>query len=104
MSAGVAAIAVTQKAEASAVTEVAAMRTRNTNRNGNRGGRRGGNNSGNSSNTGRQPKPRPTVPDGCCDNHKKWAANAWFCLDPHKCPMKNQNAVRPDKKKDESNK
>ena len=44
-------------------------------------------------------KPRPSVPDGCCSNHKKWAANAWFCLDPTKCPMATQNVPRPAKNK-----
>ena len=52
------------------------------------------NNGGNSNSS----KPRPTVPEGCCSNHKKWAANAWFCLDPTKCPMATQNVPRPPKK------
>ena len=52
------------------------------------------NNGGNSNSS----KPRPTVPEGCCSNHRKWAANAWFCLDPTKCPMATQNVPRPPKK------
>ena len=56
------------------------------------------NNNSNSNSSGSS-KPRPSVPDGCCSNHKKWAGNAWFCLDPTKCPMATQNVPRPEKKK-----
>ena len=63
---------------------------------GNGGGGNGGNNGGGNSN--RKPAKKPSVPDGCCDNHKKWAGEAWFCLEPTKCPMKDQNKPRPEKK------
>ena len=91
MSAGVAAIV------RPSVPEVAAFKPKN------KGGNQGGGNQGGGGKGGQNPpkngtKPRPSVPEGCCSNHKKWAENAWFCLDPTKCPMKDQNKPRPEKK------
>ena len=83
MSAGVAAIAM----PSGEVPEVAAFKPKPKNKGGNQGG--GGQ---------KPPKKKPSVPEGCCDNHKKWAENAWFCLDPTKCPMKDKNKPRPEKK------
>ena len=97
MSAGVAAIALPQGEAA----EVAAFKPKPSNSN--KGGGKG-NNQGGGGGGGKKPPnangttPRPSVPDGCCSNHKKWASNAWFCLDPTRCPMKDQNTPRPAKK------
>ena len=100
LSAGVAAIAVspsTPKAAGQSL-EVAAVRPGKPQRS---GGNRGGRNANSNSNNNRNNQPRPSVPAGCCANHKKWAANAWFCLDPHKCPMATKTAPRPEKKKED---
>ena len=87
MSAKVAAIAHPQE-----VPEVAAVKPKPSNKGGNSGGNNGGGGGG------KNKKPPKKVPEGCCANHKKWAENAWFCLDPTKCPMKDQNKPRPEKK------
>ena len=93
MSAGVAAIALPQG------TEVAALKPKPKNKGGNKGNGGGGNGGSNGGgNSNRKPAKKPSVPDGCCDNHKKWAGEAWFCLEPTKCPMKDQNKPRPEKK------
>ena len=85
MSAGVAAIAAQPQPEG---PEVAAFKPKPSNKGGNGGG--GGNNNGGGGGNKKPPKngtkPRPSVPDGCCANHKKWAGDAWFCLDPTRCP------------------
>ena len=36
----------------------------------------------------------------CCDNHYRWAADAWFCLSPLTCPMKDKCAPKPAKKEE----
>ena len=97
VSAGVAAISAPQP------VEVAAVRGQRQNRGG-RGGGRGGNSSrgggssnSNQSNQNSNPprRPKPTVPDGCCSNHKKWASDAWFCLEPLTCPLVNKCSAKP---------
>ena len=96
VSAGVAAISAPQP-----VDEVAAVRGQRQNRGGRgrgngRGGsssNRGGSSNQNNSNPPRRPKP--TVPDGCCSNHKKWASDAWFCLEPLTCPLVNKCSAKP---------
>ena len=74
LSASVAAIAVTAKDE---VPEVAAFKPKK--------------------NKNKKDKKPKEVSENCCDNHKKWADKAWFCLDPTKCPMKDKNVPRPEK-------
>ena len=99
LSAGVAAIVTT-------TPEVAAVKSNKNNK----GGKNNkGNSSGNSSNNsgggaGKPPGKKPSVPDGCCDNHRKWAEKAWFCLDPHRCPLASKTSPRPADKQKNYNK
>ena len=91
MSAEVAAISAPPPADA---TQVAAVRGGKPQGRG-RGGR-GGRGGGRGGNQNRQQKPK--VPDGCCDNHKKWAGDAWFCLEPLTCPLVSKCSAKPEKK------
>ena len=91
LSAGVAAIAAPPVSD----TQVTAVRSTNQNRGRgrNRGNGRGGSGSGRGGGQNRQPKP--SVPEGCCDNHKKWAGDAWFCLEPLMCPLVSKCSTKP---------
>ena len=96
MSAGVAAISAPQP---ESTPQVAAASVRGGQRQ--RGGR-GGRGRGNRGGSGTQPRnPRPQVPSGCCDNHKKWAGDAWFCLEPLSCPLVNKCSAKPSTKPEE---
>ena len=100
LSAGVAAIATPSTSD----TQVAAVRSTNQrqNRGGgrNRGNGRGGSGSGRGGAQNRQPKP--SVPEGCCDNHKKWAGDAWFCLEPLTCPLVSKCSAKPTDSKNKN--
>ena len=48
----------------------------------------GGNNGGASNN-------KKNVPSNCCRNHKKWAGEAWYCLEPLSCPWVNKIGKKP---------
>ena len=102
LSAGVAAIAAPQVVD---TPEVAATSFRGgrggRGQRGGRGGRGGRGNRGGANNGGQS---KPQVPAGCCDNHKKWAANAWFCLEPLTCPLVNKVAAKPAKEAEDKNK
>ena len=37
-------------------------------------------------------------PSSCCDNHYKFADQAWFCLAPITCPYVNKVVAKPEKK------
>ena len=95
VSAGVAAISAPQPQDAAQVAAVRGGRPRGRGGRGGRGGGRGG---------GQNRQPKPSVPAGCCDNHKKWAADAWFCLEPLTCPMVNKCSAKPEEKKEKNNK
>ena len=86
-------------------SQVAAVRSAAASNRGQRGkNRRGGaggngvNRSGsgsNSSGTNGGGKPNKNVPSNCCRNHKKWAAEAWYCLEPLSCPWVNKIVKKP---------
>ena len=40
-------------------------------------------------------KGKPSAPPNCCANHKKWQADAWFCLEPLTCPMVSKVSAKP---------
>ena len=93
VSAGIAAVGLVTKSEDNNPPQVAATSTRGSNRGRGRG--RGGNRSGRG---GGQTKPNnsnKTVPAACCSNHKKWAAEAWYCLEPLSCPWVNKVQAKP---------
>ena len=109
MSAGVAAVVVTDKAEKG--ESVAAVSKPQKGQNGgggkpwwknksNRGNSNSGSGAGAASGTQRiRHKSKP--PAACCDNHYRWADSAWFCLEPLTCPFVNKCKARPDTKKND---
>ena len=40
-------------------------------------------------------KQNKNVPSNCCRNHKKWAGEAWYCLEPLSCPWVNKIVKKP---------
>ena len=109
LSAGVAALTTQDKPD---TAEVAAIKSsRQQGNRGGRGGRRGGNRGGGgnrSSNSGsnnsssgsnrRGPRHSSNPPSSCCDNHFKWGADCWFCLEPLTCPWVTKVSAKPEKK------
>ena len=118
MSAGVAALSVSQASGTGESLEVAAIRARN-NRGGNSGrnppknkgnsseGSGGGGNNSGSGNSGsgsgrNRRRHQSNPPFSCCDNHFRWGPDCWYCLAPLTCPWKDKVSARPEKKKNES--
>ena len=101
VSAGVAAI--TQPAPSSSTTsadqsQVAAVRPsgpRRTQRGRANRGRGGSNSSGTGQSRPARPSSTTEAPSGCCNNHKKWAGDAWYCLEPLTCPWVNKISAKP---------
>ena len=104
-------VKVPEESGSAATGEVAAIRqSRGGGRNrGNRNNRNSGGNSGGagknsnegnqsstqSNDTRKRHKSNPSPK--CCDNHYRWADQAWFCLSPLTCPLANKCAPRPPK-------
>ena len=95
VSAGVAAVSVAGASGSGAgAAEVAAVKPKkNFYRNNNKNNKP---NNSQSSDTRIRHKSNPSPK--CCDNHYRWAENAWFCLEPHTCPLVNKCGKKPEKK------
>ena len=64
------------------------------------GGNRNSGNGGQSQGSGRGPRHSSNPPSSCCDNHYRWGASSWFCLNPLTCPWVSKCQARPGDKKD----
>ena len=113
VSAGVAAVKLASNSESDSAQagQVAALkpaRGQNRNRRGNgrgggrnrgsgsgRGGASAAGNSGGQSGSNRGPRHHSSPPSSCCDNHYRWGADSWFCLEPTSCPWKDKCTARP---------
>ena len=107
VSAGVAAISTGGKAAAAEPVQVAATtavrggRAQRNRGGGNRGGGRGSANTQSNSgtrSTERGPRHHSNPPTSCCDNHFRWGADCWFCLEPLSCPWASKIVAKPGKK------
>ena len=99
VSAGVAAISKPSASAAEDTAQVAAFKPGGRKPQRNKPNKNNG--SGGGSGTGQsRPKPNNTnAPSGCCENHKKWASDAWYCLEPLSCPWVNKVSAKPSSDK-----
>ena len=108
ISAGVAAVSVTasqanpdQAAQVAATTAKPPKKNKNKNNKGSGGSGGGGGNGsqgqGNKNQNSRGRRHSSGPPSSCCDNHYRWGADSWFCLEPHSCPWKDKCKPRPAK-------
>ena len=115
VSAGVAAVSLTSTGAED--PQVAALKNKNNRNRSNRGGRRqsgtapqsnksGSNNSNPNSGTrsasGRGTRHSSNPPTSCCDNHFRWGADSWFCLEPLSCPWVSKVSAKSGKKEEKN--
>ena len=44
---------------------------------------------------GRGKRHSSNPPSSCCDNHYRWGADSWFCLEPLSCPWVSKVSAKP---------
>ena len=70
---------------------------------GSNGNKNSNSNSGSGSSQGRRgPRHSSNPPSSCCNNHYKWGASAWFCLQPLTCPWVQKCGARPPKEENKN--